>query len=115
LTVWRITGAMTWSEIWMFHISLSPCAAKSANSFRDYRHIAYLVAAQAEAAPDFFKRGPTEHSQAIVEDRALSDRVLLMHAVIGVTIAGLVAAHIGAALQHQFVRKDDILMRMVSA
>src|SRR5215813_5079742 len=33
LMVWRITGAVTWSEIWMFHISLSPCAAKSANSF----------------------------------------------------------------------------------
>src|SRR5262249_46784588 len=30
--VWRITGAVTLSEIWIFHISLSPCAAKSANS-----------------------------------------------------------------------------------
>jgi len=27
--VWRIAGAVTLSEIWMFHISLSPCAAKS--------------------------------------------------------------------------------------
>src|SRR4051794_38446164 len=27
LMVWRITGAVTRSEIWMFHISLSPCAA----------------------------------------------------------------------------------------
>src|SRR3982074_1768365 len=34
---------------------------------RDYRHIAYLVAAQVEAARDFFERGPAEHSQAIVE------------------------------------------------
>ena len=33
LTVWRISGAVTWSEIWMFQISLSPCAVKSANSF----------------------------------------------------------------------------------
>src|ERR1700730_1895964 len=33
----------------------------------DYRHIAYLVAAQAEAACDVFERGPAEHSQAIVE------------------------------------------------
>src|SRR2546423_13443454 len=33
----------------------------------DYRHIAYLVAAQVEAARDFFERGPAEHSQAIVE------------------------------------------------
>src|SRR5271166_4778668 len=34
---------------------------------RDYRHIAYLVAAQAEAACNVFERGPAEHSQAIVE------------------------------------------------
>src|SRR5215471_2255879 len=34
---------------------------------RDHRHIAYLVAAQAEAACDAFERGPAEHGQAIVE------------------------------------------------
>src|ERR1700745_3516797 len=34
---------------------------------RDYGHIADLVAAQVEAARDFFERGPAEHSQAIVE------------------------------------------------
>ena len=31
--VWRMIGAVIWSEIWMFQISLSPCAVKSANSF----------------------------------------------------------------------------------
>src|SRR5262249_43849596 len=34
---------------------------------RDHRHIADLVAAQAEAARDIFERGPAEHSQAVVE------------------------------------------------
>src|SRR5258706_12186393 len=34
---------------------------------RDYRHIAYLVASQAEAASDVFERGPAERGQAIVE------------------------------------------------
>src|SRR5262245_4718789 len=34
---------------------------------RDDRHIADLVAAQVEAARDFFERGPAEHSQAIVD------------------------------------------------
>src|SRR5258705_2359335 len=34
---------------------------------RDDRHIADLVAAQAEAACDAFERGPAEHSQAIVD------------------------------------------------
>jgi cytochrome b561 len=48
------------------------------------------------------------------EDRAFSDRVLFVHGLIGLTIAVLLAAHIGAALQHHFVRKDGILMRMIS-
>jgi cytochrome b561 len=48
------------------------------------------------------------------EDRAFSDRVLHVHSLIGLTIAVLLAAHIGAALQHHFVRRDGILMRMIS-
>src|SRR5262249_14864561 len=35
--------------------------------FWDVRHIAYLVAAQAEALRDFLQRGPAEHGQAVVE------------------------------------------------
>jgi cytochrome b561 len=48
------------------------------------------------------------------EDRAFSDRVLFVHAVVGLLIAGLVAAHIGAALYHHFVRKDRVLARMLT-
>jgi cytochrome b561 len=48
------------------------------------------------------------------EDRAFSDRVLFVHSLIGLAIACLLAAHIGAALQHHFVRKDRILMRMIT-
>jgi cytochrome b561 len=48
------------------------------------------------------------------EDRGFSDRVLFAHSLIGLTIAVLLAAHIGAALQHHFVRRDGILMRMIS-
>jgi cytochrome b561 len=48
------------------------------------------------------------------EDRAFSDRVLFVHGLIGLTIALLLAAHIGAALHHHFVRRDGILMRMIS-
>jgi cytochrome b561 len=47
------------------------------------------------------------------QDRALSDRLFVVHLWIGVTIAALLAGHIGAALYHHFVRKDDVLMRMV--
>ena len=48
------------------------------------------------------------------EDRAFSDRVLFLHSLIGLAIAGLLAAHIGAALQHHFVRRDRILWRMIT-
>jgi cytochrome b561 len=48
------------------------------------------------------------------EDRAFSDRVLFVHGLIALTIAGLLAAHIGAALHHHFVRKDRILARMIT-
>jgi cytochrome b561 len=47
------------------------------------------------------------------EDRAFSDQVLLVHSLVGLAIACLLAAHIGAALHHHFVRRDGILMRMV--
>ena len=48
------------------------------------------------------------------EDRAFSDHVLLVHSIIGLSIACLLAAHIGAALHHHFVRRDGILSRMIS-
>jgi cytochrome b561 len=47
-------------------------------------------------------------------DRALSDSLLRVHALTGAAIACLVAMHIGAALYHQFVRRDGILLRMIS-
>ncbi len=47
------------------------------------------------------------------EDRALSERLFTVHLWLGLMIAALLCAHIGAALFHHFVRKDDILLRMV--
>jgi cytochrome b561 len=48
------------------------------------------------------------------ENRVFSDQLFLVHGLIGIAIAGLVGAHIGAALYHHFVRKDRILMRMIA-
>jgi cytochrome b561 len=48
------------------------------------------------------------------EDRALSDRLVVVHRSIGIAIAVVAAMHIGAALFHHLVRKDRVLMRMVS-
>jgi cytochrome b561 len=48
------------------------------------------------------------------EDRAFSDKVLFIHALVALAIATLVAMHIGAALYHHFVRRDGVLARMVT-
>jgi cytochrome b561 len=47
------------------------------------------------------------------ENRAFSEQLFFIHGLIGIAIACLAAAHIGAALYHHFVRKDRILMRMI--
>jgi cytochrome b561 len=47
------------------------------------------------------------------ENRAFSEQLFFVHSLMGLAIAGLVAAHIGAALYHHFVRKDRVLMRMI--
>jgi cytochrome b561 len=47
-------------------------------------------------------------------DRPLSDRLFVVHAVIAAAIACLATLHIGAALYHHFVRRDGVLMRMIT-
>jgi cytochrome b561 len=46
-------------------------------------------------------------------DQPLSERLYVVHQLVGLAIACLAAAHIGAALYHHFVRKDGVLMRMI--
>jgi cytochrome b561 len=48
------------------------------------------------------------------ENRALSEQMFSIHGLIGMAIAGLVAVHIGGALYHHFVRRDRVLMRMIT-
>jgi cytochrome b561 len=48
-------------------------------------------------------------------DRPLSDRLFVVHARIAAAIAGLATLHIGAALHHHFVRRDGVLMRMITS
>jgi cytochrome b561 len=50
----------------------------------------------------------------LAKDSALSDRLFVVHALIGAAIACLAAVHIGAALYHHFVRKDRVLLRMIT-
>jgi cytochrome b561 len=48
------------------------------------------------------------------ENRALSDQLFAVHRFLGVAIAVVAAMHIGAALFHHFVRRDRVLMRMIT-
>jgi cytochrome b561 len=49
-----------------------------------------------------------------LENRAFSKQVFFVHSLIGIAIACLAAAHIGAALYHHSARKNRVLMRMIT-
>jgi cytochrome b561 len=46
-------------------------------------------------------------------NRALSEQLFAVHRAIGFLLAFLVSGHIAAALFHHFVRRDEVLMRML--
>jgi cytochrome b561 len=48
------------------------------------------------------------------EDRAFSEQMFGLHRLLGIVIAAVAAMHIGAALFHHYVRRDGVLMRMVT-
>jgi cytochrome b561 len=48
------------------------------------------------------------------ENQALAEKLFVAHDLVGISIAGLLVAHIGAALYHHLVRKDRVLMRMIT-
>jgi cytochrome b561 len=48
------------------------------------------------------------------ENRAFSEQVFFVHSLIGIAIACLAAAHIGAALYHHSARNNRVLMRMIT-
>ena len=47
-------------------------------------------------------------------DRALSELLLGIHWRLAFVLCALIVGHVGAALYHHFVRKDRILMRMIT-
>lgn len=50
----------------------------------------------------------------LAQNQPLSEQLFTVHRVLGIAMAALVCAHVGAALFHHFVRRDRVLMRMVS-
>lgn len=47
------------------------------------------------------------------KDKALGDLLHEVHEILNFLLLGLVAGHIGAALKHHFIERDDILARML--
>jgi cytochrome b561 len=46
------------------------------------------------------------------KNKALADVLIQVHATLAWTLAALVGLHVGAALKHQFIDKDGLLLRM---
>lgn len=47
------------------------------------------------------------------KDKALGDLLSEVHEMLNFLMLGLIAGHIGAALKHHFIERDDILARML--
>jgi cytochrome b561 len=47
-------------------------------------------------------------------NRPLSEQLFVVHRALGVAIAIIATVHIAAALYHHFVRRDHVLMRMIT-
>jgi cytochrome b561 len=49
----------------------------------------------------------------VAKDKALADALKLVHYGLNKTLLALVVLHVGAALKHHFVDRDDVLRRML--
>ena len=74
--------------------------------------VGYIMTSAYPAPVPFF--GLFEMPAIWGADRALSERLSVVHLYIGLAIAAFAAMHICAGLYHHFVRKDRVLMRMLT-
>lgn len=65
------------------------------------------------AAGYFPKLFGLEFKLPIPKDKALSDMAGNIHVYLAYTIIALVSVHVLAALYHYFIKKDDVLQRMI--
>ena len=49
----------------------------------------------------------------VSKDELAAKQILAWHGIIGITLSAIVAIHISAALFHHFVRRDEVLRRML--
>jgi len=48
------------------------------------------------------------------KDKALGDLLQTVHMGLNFTLVAVLLAHVGAALKHHFIDKDDVLTRMLA-
>jgi cytochrome b561 len=51
--------------------------------------------------------------QVVPRDRVVAREILAVHRGVGLCLLVLIALHVAAAFHHHFVRRDDILLRML--
>jgi cytochrome b561/polyisoprenoid-binding protein YceI len=49
----------------------------------------------------------------VADQKAAEDQLIFIHMVLAYTMGGLMLAHVAAALKHQFVSRDGLLLRMM--
>ena len=47
------------------------------------------------------------------KDKALAQALLVVHQTLNLTLALVVAAHVGAAIKHQWIDRDGVMARML--
>ena len=73
--------------------------------------VGYLANSTFGASTPFF--GLFAIPAAVAANEAWANRLFALHGWIGLILLLLVAAHVVAALQHYFIRKDGVLQRML--
>ena len=73
--------------------------------------VGYIANSAYGASTPFF--GLFEVPPIIAKNEPLATQLFTLHRWVGWLVVLLVAMHIGAALYHQFVRRDSVLKRML--
>lgn len=73
--------------------------------------VGYTANSAFGASTPFF--GLFELPPIVGKNEALSTQLFMLHRWTGFAVAGLALLHIGAALQHYFIRRDGVLQRML--
>ena len=60
-----------------------------------------------------FKTVPWPDFPGLTRSEELADSLAKTHELLAYAIAALLVLHVGAALRHHFVKKDDVLTRMI--